>query len=86
LASGTDDGLPPFRIRTILPRAGVRETRLHVIMAGILGNVMEWYDFAVYGYFVTTIGRLFFPATNRTASLMAAYGAKALRTELLAIK
>jgi len=57
-----------------------------VIAAGMIGNVLEWYDFAVYGYFVTTIGQLFFPATDRTASLMAVYGAKALRTELLAIE
>ena len=23
-----------------------------VILAGLIGNVMEWYDFALYGYFV----------------------------------
>ena len=32
-----------------------------VILAGLIGNVMEWYDFAVYGYFATVIGRLFSP-------------------------
>src|SRR5262244_2592737 len=29
------------------------------IIAGIAGNVMEWYDFSVYGYFAANIGRHF---------------------------
>ena len=32
-----------------------------VIAAGAIGNVLEWYDFAVYGYFAAAIGRTFFP-------------------------
>ena len=26
-----------------------------VIAAGAIGNVLEWYDFAIYGYFATSI-------------------------------
>jgi len=37
------------------------------IIAGIAGNVMEWYDFGVYGYFATVIGRHFFPAQDATS-------------------
>ena len=48
--------------------------RRRAIIAGIAGNVMEWYDFAVYGYFAQTIGRHFFPAEDATASLIAAFG------------
>src|SRR5271169_894074 len=44
------------------------------IIAGIAGNVMEWYDFSVYGYFATVIGRHFFPAQDATSSLIAAFG------------
>ena len=33
----------------------LRERR--AIIAGIAGNVMEWYDFSVYGYFAPNIGR-----------------------------
>src|SRR3954468_22314416 len=44
------------------------------ILAGIVGNVMEWYDFAVYGYFAAIIGRHFFPAENPVSSLLAAFG------------
>jgi MFS transporter, MHS family, proline/betaine transporter len=46
----------------------------HAIIAGIAGNVMEWYDFSVYGYFAVTIGRQFFPAQDPVSSLLAAFG------------
>lgn len=45
-----------------------------VLLAGAAGNVLEWYDFAVYGYFAATIGARFFPAADPTASLIAAFG------------
>jgi MHS family proline/betaine transporter-like MFS transporter len=47
---------------------------VRLIAAGTVGNIMEWYDFAVYGYFAATIGRHFFPAENATTSLIAAFG------------
>lgn len=47
---------------------------VRLIAAGTVGNIMEWYDFAVYGYFATTIGRHFFPSENATTSLIAAFG------------
>lgn len=37
-------------------------------LAGIAGNVMEWYDFAVYGYFAPVIGRHFFPSESPAVS------------------
>ncbi len=46
-----------------------------IIFAGLIGNVMEWYDFAVYGYFATVIGHQFFPSDNPAISLIAAFGA-----------
>jgi len=45
-----------------------------LVVAGVAGNVMEWYDFAVYGYFAPVIGQHFFPSDDPTASLMAAFG------------
>jgi MFS transporter, MHS family, proline/betaine transporter len=47
---------------------------VRLIAAGTVGNVMEWYDFAVYGYFAATIGRHFFPVEDTTTSLIAAFG------------
>lgn len=45
-----------------------------LIVAGVAGNVMEWYDFAIYGYFAQTIGQHFFPSADPVASLIAAFG------------
>ena len=44
------------------------------VVSGIAGNVMEWYDFSVYGYFAAIIGRQFFPAGDPVSSLLAAFG------------
>ena len=44
------------------------------VAAGIIGNVLEWYDFAVYGYFAPSIGRHFFPNEDPAASLIATFG------------
>jgi MHS family proline/betaine transporter-like MFS transporter len=49
------------------------ETR-HRVMAGFIGNVVEWYDFALYGYLAGIIAPVFFPADNPTAGLIATYG------------
>lgn len=43
-------------------------------IAASVGNVLEWYDFAVYAFFAGTIGRLFFPNSNEIDSLIAAFG------------
>ena len=55
-------------------RATVPSTARRVLVAGAAGNAMEWYDFAVYGYFAPTIGARFFPSRDPTASLIAAFG------------
>src|SRR5262245_20459142 len=44
------------------------------ILAGVVGNMLEWYDFALFGFFATQIGYHFFPADNPTASLLATFG------------
>jgi MFS transporter, MHS family, proline/betaine transporter len=45
------------------------DSRRAVVSAAI-GNLLEAYDFAIYGYFVVIISSLFFPASNPTASLL----------------
>jgi MHS family proline/betaine transporter-like MFS transporter len=44
------------------------------IAAGVIGNLLEWFDFAIYGYLAGTIAQLFFPAHDPTSSLIAALG------------
>ena len=46
----------------------------HRIMAGFIGNVVEWYDFALYGYLAGVLAPVFFPPDNPTAGLIATYG------------
>lgn len=45
------------------------------IFTGIIGNVLEWYDFGVYGFFASIIAIQFFPSDNPTISLIASFGA-----------
>lgn len=46
--------------------------------AGLIGNVMEWFDFAVYGYFAGDIGRQFFPQSSPQAQLLLTFGVFAI--------
>jgi MHS family proline/betaine transporter-like MFS transporter len=46
--------------------------------AGTIGNVLEWYDFGLYGYLAPVIGAQFFPSGNPVASLIGAYGGFAI--------
>src|SRR5262249_884034 len=49
------------------------------IAAGMIVNVLEWYDFAISGYFATAIGRrYFFPHEDAVAQLLSAFGVFAL--------
>lgn len=48
---------------------------LQTAAAGAVGNAMEWYDFAIYGYMAPFIAKLFFPAEDELSSLLAVYGA-----------
>jgi len=38
-----------------------KEDDLKSTIASVAGNVLEWYDFAIYGYFSDILGRKFFP-------------------------
>ncbi|MPZ30570.1 MAG: MFS transporter [Rhodospirillales bacterium] len=55
-----------------MAQAGSSSSR--IIAAGAIGNVLEWYDFAVYGYFASAIGRAFFPSEDPVAQVLAAFG------------
>ncbi|MFP1918178.1 MFS transporter [Lonsdalea quercina] len=40
------------------------------IIAGTIGNILEWYDFLIYGFFAAVIARQFFPASDEYSSLL----------------
>lgn len=55
----------PYRGRPHTPKT---------IVGGTVGNIMEWYDFALYGFFAPVLARLFFPSGNHFTSLIATFG------------
>jgi len=48
-----------------------RATARKAALAASVGTAIEYYEFGVYGYMAATIGPLFFPSTDATASLLA---------------
>jgi len=44
------------------------------VIAGMAGNIMEWYDFALYGVMAPTLGKLFFPQGNQFVSIISVFG------------
>ena len=46
-----------------------------MIVAAMIGNVLEWFDFVVYGFFAVTIAEVFFPAGDPTVSMLITFGA-----------
>jgi MFS transporter, MHS family, proline/betaine transporter len=43
------------------------------IAIGLIGNILEWYDFTVYGYMAAVIAPLFFPSDSPTISLISIF-------------
>ncbi|SDR43671.1 MFS transporter, MHS family, proline/betaine transporter [Burkholderia orbicola] len=58
------------RTRTTTPR--------NVVVAAVVGNLLEFFDFTVYSYFALTIGKLFFPADDPVTSSMVSFAAFAV--------
>ncbi len=51
----------------------LRQSTARTALAGVIGNVLEWFDFAVYGFFVSAIGQNFFPSSSPTAQKLLAF-------------
>src|SRR5579863_9805533 len=43
------------------------------LAATAVGNMLEWYDFAIYAFSATILARHFFPRADETASLLATF-------------
>src|SRR6187397_3518693 len=55
-----------------------KQSALRTALAGLIGNVLEWFDFAVYGYFASNIGHQFFPKSDPAVQTFLAYATFAL--------
>ncbi|MGX7000728.1 MFS transporter [Caballeronia sp. KNU42] len=63
---------------TVLPAARQHASIYKLIVATSIGNALEFYDLVVYGYFASTLSKLFFPTTDKTVSLLLTLGTFAL--------
>ncbi|WP_229659869.1 MFS transporter [Tersicoccus solisilvae] len=50
--------------------AGVRR---RVVGASFIGNFVEWFDYAVYGYLAAVIGAVFFPESDKQTQLLSTF-------------
>src|SRR5688572_18083217 len=77
---GLDDGVAAGAIGEAAAggETAPRQSALRTALAGLIGNVLEWFDFAVYGYFASDIGRQFFPQSSPTAQLLLTFAVFAL--------
>ena len=58
-----------------MSRAGSKQKDItRLIVATSIGNALEWYDIAVYGYFAVYISKAFFPSNDPTTSLLLTLG------------
>ena len=48
--------------------------RTRVVLAGAIGNIVEWYDFGLYGLLAPVLASLFFPSHDRIAAPLGVYG------------
>jgi MFS transporter, MHS family, proline/betaine transporter len=61
---------------TVIGGATPRQPGLgRMIVAAMIGNVLEWFDFVVYGFFAVTIAEVFFPTHDPTVSMLITFGA-----------
>jgi MFS transporter, MHS family, proline/betaine transporter len=52
----------------------IKENFKRNIIASIIGNILELYDFTVFAFFAPIISQLFFPKQNQMAALIATFG------------
>jgi MHS family proline/betaine transporter-like MFS transporter len=52
----------------------VKKDITRLVVAVSIGNAMEWYDIASYGYFAVYVSKAFFPNNDPTISLLLTFG------------
>lgn len=48
------------------------------IISSSIGNVLEWYEYTLYAYFATVIGKLFFPMENHFVAMLLTFSTFAI--------
>ncbi|GAB4100642.1 MFS transporter [Sinomonas halotolerans] len=55
-----------------------KDARRRVLWGSFIGNFVEWFDYAVYGYLAATISQAFFPESDRQTALLATFAVFAI--------
>ncbi|QSE87998.1 MFS transporter (plasmid) [Rhodococcus pseudokoreensis] len=72
--------MPGESARTVrsAPQSVDTQSMRRVIFGAAIGQGVEWYDYAIYGYLAGSVGAVFFPSEDRNAALLSAYAAFAV--------
>ncbi|WP_438394392.1 MFS transporter [Caballeronia sp. DA-9] len=62
--SGSDSAAGGFASASPLSKSQIRRA----VLASVIGNGLEWFDFLIYGYFAKIIAHVFFPVGNTVLS------------------
>lgn len=60
------------------PHGVGKDARRRVVWGSFIGNFVEWFDYAVYGYLAATISQAFFPESDRQTALLATFAVFAI--------
>lgn len=66
------------RLMNSTPQTEEQAVVRKVAVSSFLGNFIEWFDYASYSYFATTIALAFFPTDNHTVAMLQTFGVFAL--------
>jgi MFS transporter, MHS family, proline/betaine transporter len=58
---------------TTVANPSTQNDRVRAVVAASIGNALEWFDFAVFGFFAVVLAKVFFPSDNPTLSLLFTY-------------
>jgi MHS family proline/betaine transporter-like MFS transporter len=61
-----------------LEQTSERKALRRAASASFMGNFVEWFDYAAYGYLATVIAATFFPQTDKATALLATFAVFAL--------
>ncbi|MDF3855321.1 MFS transporter [Paracoccus sp. P2] len=75
---------PTLAAAAVMPQDAAQDTEVSpdvvkkVLGASFVGNFVEWFDYASYGYFATVIAHAFFPEIAPTSALLATFAVFAI--------
>ena len=73
-ATATFASMQPQQVTPPAPNAPANgQSMLRTVFAGLFGNLLEWFDYAVFGFLVGPIGAAFFPTERPELQMLQAW-------------